>query len=276
MEQSAHPPGIFPETDSSRKRPLAYHELRDIIDLSLWAGQMLLQYGATSQRVEESVHRIGTGLGCDWLDILVSPNVITITASSGSEFRTKLRRVTSLGVDLGRVTALNDLSRRIISGELDRFQARTELEKIDQMHRSYNRWLVVVMVGLACAAFSRLFGGDWTIFGITFAASAVAMFLRQTLARHHFNPLLIVVVCAFAAGGLASSAGLLNLSNDPEIALAAAVLLLVPGVPLINAAQDLIRGHLITGIARGVTGVLISLAIALGLLLAISLTGVAL
>jgi uncharacterized membrane protein YjjP (DUF1212 family) len=275
MEQ-AHPPGIFPAHDTTHKRPLAYHELRDIIDLSLWAGQMLLQHGATSQRVEESVHRIGTGLGCDWLDILVSPNVITITASSGSEFRTKLRRVTSLGVDLGKVTALNDLSRQIIDGEIDRFQARTELEQIDQMPRSYNRWLVVVMVGLACAAFSRLFGGDWVIFGITFGASATAMFLRQTLSRLNFNPLLVVVACAFLAGCLASTAELFNLSNQPETALAAAVLLLVPGVPLINAAQDLIRGHLVTGIARGVTGLLISLAIALGLLLALSLTGVAL
>jgi uncharacterized membrane protein YjjP (DUF1212 family) len=275
MEQT-NPPGIFPATDTTHKRPLAYHELRDIIDLSLWAGQMLLQYGATSQRVEESVHRIGTGLGCDWLDILVSPNVITITASSGSEFRTKLRRVTSLGVDLGKVTALNDLSRRIISGELDRYQARTELEQIDKMPRSYNRWLVVVMVGLACAAFSRLFGGDWVIFGITFGASAVAMVLRQELSQHYFNPLLVVVACAFVAGCLASTAGLFNLSNQPETAMAAAVLLLVPGVPLINAAQDLIRGHLVTGITRGVTGLLISLAIALGLLLALSLTGVTL
>ena len=271
-----HPPGIFPEHDTTRKRPLTYHELRDIIDLSLWAGQMLLQYGATSQRVEESVHRIGTGLGCDWLDILVSPNAIAITASSGSEFRTKLRRVTSLGVDLGKVTAINSLSRHIISHEFDRFQTRTELEHIDQMPRSYNRWLVVLMVGLACAAFSRLFGGDWIIFGITFGASAGAMFLRQTLTRHNFNPLLVVVACAFAAGGLASTAGLLSLSDQPETAMAAAVLLLVPGVPLINAAQDLIRGHMVTGIARGFTGLLISLAIALGLLLALSLTGVTL
>ena len=260
----------------NHKRPLAYHELRDIIDLSLWAGQMLLHHGSTSQRVEESVHKIGTGLGCDWLDILVSPNVITITASSGAEFRTKLRRVSSLGVDLGKVTAVNDLSRLISNGELDRFQMRTELEHIDIMPRSYNRWLVVLMVGLACAAFSRLFGGDWIIFGITFGASAVAMLLRQELSHRYFNPLLVVVACAFVAGCLASTAGLFQLSDQPETALAAAVLLLVPGVPLINAAQDLIRGHLVTGIARGVTGLLISLAIALGLLLALSLTGVAL
>jgi uncharacterized membrane protein YjjP (DUF1212 family) len=274
--EPTHPPGIHPEHDVSHKRPLAYHELRDIIDLSLWAGQMLLQHGATSQRVEESVHKMGTGLGCDWLDILVSPNVITITASSGSEFRTKLRRVTSLGVDLGKVTAVNDLSYRINNGELDRFQVRTELEQINQMPHSYNRWLVIVMVGLACAAFSRLFGGDWIIFGITFGASAVAMFLRQELSHRYFNPLLVVVACAFTAGSLASTASLFQLSDQPETALAAAVLLLVPGVPLINAAQDLIRGHLVTGITRGVTGLLISLAIALGLLLALSLTGVTL
>ena len=179
-------------------------------------------------------------------------------------------------MDLGKVTAINSLSRRINNGELDRFQTRTKLRQIDQKPRSYNRWLVVLMVGLACAAFSRLFGGDWVIFGITFAASAVAMFLRQILTHHFFNLLLVVVVCAFVAGCLASTAGLLNLSDQPETALAAAVLLLVPGVPLINAAQDLIRGHLVTGIARGVTGLLISLAIALGLLFALSLTGVTL
>ena len=270
----SHPPGIYPASDTARKRPLTYHELRDIIDLSLWAGQMLLQHGATSQRVEESVHRIGTGLGCDWLDILVSPNVISITASSGSEFRTKLRRVTKLGVDLGKVTAVNSLSRQINSGQLDRFKTRLALEKIDRTPQSYNRWLVVFMVGLSCAAFSRLFGGDWIIFGITFGAAAVAMFLRQLLTRHHFNPLLVVVACAFVAGSLASSAGLFSIGNQPETALAAAVLLLVPGVPLINSAQDLIRGHMVTGMARGFTGLLISLAIALGLLLALSLTGV--
>lgn len=28
----------------------------------------------------------------------------------------------------------------------------------------YNRWLVVVMVGLACASFSYLQGGDWSAF----------------------------------------------------------------------------------------------------------------
>ena len=261
-------------TDTQSKPSLNYEELRDVIDLSLWAGQMLLQHGASSQRVEETIHHLGTGLGCDWMDILVSPNVLIVTTSSQQEFRTKLRRVVRLGVNFWVVTAVNDLSRRVTAGQLDRHQVRQALRRIDQEPAQYNRWLTVIMVGLACAAFSRLFGGGWPDFGITFLAAAVAMFIRQELTRHYFNPNIIVIIVAFVAGLIASTVALFQLSLTPNTALISAVLLLVPGVPLINAADDILKGHLLMGIARGVTGLIISLAIALGLLLAMRLMGV--
>lgn len=257
----------------SQKQPLQHQELTDIIDLCLWAGQLLLQHGANSFRTEESVHHIGTGLGCDWLDVIITPDALIITASSHNEFRTKARRVVRFAVDMSRITAVNDLSRRIASGKVDRFAARQELEALDQRPSAYNRWVIIFMVGLACAAFSRLFGGDWAVFGVVFVAAMSAMFVRQLLHHHHFNPLLVVIVCAFVAGLLASSAAIFNLSPQPQLAMSASVLLLVPGVPLINAAQDIIRGYIGNGIARGGTGMLISLAIALGLLAAILLTG---
>jgi uncharacterized membrane protein YjjP (DUF1212 family) len=256
------------------KSPLEREALRDVIDLSLWAGQLLLQHGAESARVEETVHRLGTGLGCDWMDILVSPNAIMVTTSSGDEFRTKIRRVVTIGVNMQIICEIDDLSRQASSGLTDRFQAREHLQHIDLLKPQYNRWLVVLMVGLACGAFSRLFGGDWGVFVVTFFSAGAAMFARQELNRHHFNPLVIVVLTAFVAGVFASSATVFQLSNHPQLALAASVLLLVPGVPLINSAEDLIKGHLVTGITRGVTGGLISLGIALGLTLAMRIMGV--
>ncbi|RME58095.1 MAG: threonine/serine exporter [Caldilineae bacterium] len=256
------------------KPPLSREALRDVIDLSLWAGQLLLQYGADAQRVEETVHRFGTALGCDWMDILVSPNGLFVSTISGEEFRTKIRRVVHLGVDMTKVSAINRLSRRVEAGELDRHQARTELERITKLAPHYPAWLVVVMVGLACAAFSRLFGGDWTVFGVTFGASAVAMALRQQLTRRFVHPLFMVILTALTAAGLVGGAARLGWQGDVQIALAASVLLLVPGVPLINAAEDLIQGHMVIGLARGVNGALIALSIALGLWLAIQLTGV--
>lgn len=256
--------------------PLEREELRDVIDLALWAGQLVMQYGAETQRVEEAVQRFGIGLGCDHVDVLVSPNVIIATTHSGPEFRTKMRRVARYTVDMSLIAAISHLSHQVWRGELNRFQVRAELERISHAQPHYNRWLIVLLVGLACGAFSRLFGGDWAAFLMTFVAAALAMFIRQELHRRHFNPLLITALTAFVAGSVASLAAVLALSATPRDALAASVLLLVPGVPLINSAEDLIRGHMVTGIVRGVTGALLAGAIALGLLLAMSLMGVSL
>jgi uncharacterized membrane protein YjjP (DUF1212 family) len=262
------------ESTLAPKPPLEYEALRDVIDLALWAGQLLLQHGAESARIEETVHRLGTGLGCDWMDILVSPNVIAVTTTSGKEFRTKIRRVVSIGVNMNVIHEVNTLSRRVNAGELDRVEVRRELERIDGLKSQYNRWFVVLVVGLACGAFSRFFGADWPVFAVTVVSASIAMLMRQELVRLHFNSLLVVVFTAFVAGVFASSATLLHWGAQPQLALASSVLLLVPGVPLINAAEDLIKGHLVTGIARGVTGGLISLGIAVGLTLAMYLLGV--
>jgi uncharacterized membrane protein YjjP (DUF1212 family) len=260
------------------KRPhkpvLAYEELRDVMILSLWAGQMLLQNGADTHRVEETVHRLGTALGADWMDIVVLPDSIIASTVNNNEFRTKVRRAPLRGVDMQIIAEVSKLSYLAMQGQLDRFELRKELRRIDELPRNYNRWLVVLTVGLACAAFSRLLEGDWPVFALSFLASSCAMFVRQELHHRHFNPLLIVAASSLVAGLIASNAEIFQLSPRASTAMAAAVLLLVPGVPLINAAEDLINGHLVAGVMRGIYGVLIALAIALGLVIAIWLTGV--
>ena len=98
--------------------------------------------------------------------------------------------------------------------------------------------------------------------------------MRQQLSRQHFNSLLVVIATALVAGSLAALFVRYGTGEGRQIALAASVILLVPGVPLINAAEDIIQGHILIGLARGVTGALISLCIALGLWLAMRLVGV--
>lgn len=256
------------------KPPLSREALRDSIDLCLWASQMLMQHGAETQLAEEIIHRLGTGLGCDWMDVFISTNAVTITASSGVEFRTKTRRIVNQPVNLGLITEVVAIVRRVQAGELSREQTRAALRLTADTPRSYNRWMVILAAGLACAAFSRLFGGDWLAFAITWIAASIAVFVRQELNKRHFNHLLVTITVAFSAGVLAGTGALLNISGTPQAALASAVLVLVPGVQLINSAEDLIKGYLITGVGRGVLGGLISLAIALGLLMAITLLGV--
>lgn len=261
-------------SQTQHKPEMEREELRDVISLSLWAGQMLLQNGADTQRVEETIHRLGTALGCDWLDIVILPDAIIASTINNSEFRTKVRRAPGRGVDMQKIADISDISFRAVNADIDRFTVRRELRRVDQLSRNYNRWVVVFGVGLACAAFSRLFGGDWAVFIMTFLASSTAMFVRQELHKHNFNTFFTVVTTAFVAGSVASLTSIFNLSPDPTIAVAASVLLLVPGVPLVNASEDLLNGHTLTGVLRGVVGLLLVLSIALGLILSFWITGV--
>ncbi|NJO06011.1 MAG: threonine/serine exporter family protein [Chloroflexaceae bacterium] len=214
------------------------------------------------------------GLGCDAVDTFISANAIIVTTTSGGEFRTKSRRILEGPVNMDIVARLSRLSHQVVRDDLNSEQVRAALTRIASSPPLYNRWLIVVMIGLACAALSRLFGGDWVVFGITWLSAGVAAFVRQELVRRHVHTLLMVSTTAFVAGLLASSAVWLQLSSQPEIALAASVLLLVPGVPLINMVLDFANKYTVVGLARGVTSALVALSIAVGLLIAMTIAGV--
>jgi uncharacterized membrane protein YjjP (DUF1212 family) len=271
------PRGSVPEapiTLVGPERDIDFEELTDIIDLALWTGKLLLEHGAPGPRVEQTVTLIGTSLGCDQLDILVSPNVIMATTTEGRQFRTKARRIAGLHVNLDRIVSIGEIARDVANGECNRIALRKRLAALEAIPHDYPRWLVVVAVGIACAAFSRLFGGDWPTFGIVFVAASVGMAVRQILAIRHYAPLLNVLATAFTASMIVAVAVRLFPTATPEHALAASVLMLVPGVPLINAFDELVKGYSLIAVSRGVQGLLTSLAIALGLLLAMRLLGV--
>lgn len=255
--------------------PLSPILLRETIDLCLWAGQLLLQSGADSDRVESTVHYIGTGLGCNWLDVFVSASALAITVNNGTEFRTKIRRVVRVGtVNLNTISAINDLSYQVHRGELAHDGVRQALQKIDKAPRHYNLWLTAMLVGLGCGAFSKLFGGDWWVFAATSLAAMLATLVRQQLTHRYFNPLLIIVVTAFVGAGTVAIIQRLLPNIDFRIAFAASVVGLVPGVQLINALEDLLTGHSNMGVARGLNGFMISFNIAIGITIAIRLFGI--
>jgi uncharacterized membrane protein YjjP (DUF1212 family) len=266
--------GFFMSMEEYKKSKFDALVLADIVDLMLWTGQLLMRFGADSQRIERTVVRMGNGMGVDAIDIFISHNSLMITTTSEEGFRTKIRSVKKHAVNMTIISAISRLSWRVLNEHLDRKKVRTELERINSIHSHYPRWVVVGMVGLACAAFSKLFHGDWVVFGITFLAASFGMFVRQELAKRDYNMFLIVAIVSFCASLIAGTAAYFNLSPDPTIALAASVLLLVPGVPMINSIKDMVDNYTMVGLTRAIIGALISLNIAVGLILAMSLLGI--
>ncbi|GLT18214.1 hypothetical protein GCM10007938_19920 [Vibrio zhanjiangensis] len=235
-------------------------------------GQMLLAHGAESTLVGDITRRIGLAAGMDEVEVSLSASSLVVTTVFQEHCITTARRSPDRGINMRVITDIQRICIMLERGIIDLDIAQHKLDKISP--ERYNRWLVLAMIGLSCAAFSRLAGGDWTVFMMTFVASSAGMFVRQEIGLRHFNPLMNFTVTAFVTTVISAQAVIYQMGNLPFVVMASSVLMLVPGFPLINAVADMLKGYINMGIARFVMASLLTLATCLGIIAAMSLVGI--
>ncbi|EGR1133075.1 threonine/serine exporter ThrE family protein [Vibrio cholerae] len=245
---------------------------RAVSRLIAQAGQMLLAHGAESTLVGDIMRRMGLASGMSEVEVSLSASSLVVTTVYKEHCITTARRSPDRGINMRVVTQIQRICIMMEKGILDHSLAQRKLNYISP--ERYNRWLVVVMIGLSCAAFSRLAGGDWMVFLITLIASSVGMIVRQEIGHRQFNPLINFAATAFVTSVISAQAVIYQLGNKPTIVMASSVLMLVPGFPLINAVADMLKGYINMGIARFVMASLLTLATALGIVAAMSITGI--
>ena len=225
---------------------------RAITRLCIQCGLFLLQHGAESALVEELSTRLGLALGMDSVESAISSNAIVLTTIKDGECLTSTRKNTDRGINMHVVTEVQHI---VIMAEhklLDYKDVEKRFAQIKPLR--YPRWLLVFMV--------------------TFCASTVAMYIRQVLTHRSMHPQINFCLTAFVATTI--SGLMLRLpafASTPTIAMAASVLLLVPGFPLINAVADMFKGHINTGLARWAIASLLTLATCIGVVMAMTMWG---
>ncbi|PUZ98784.1 hypothetical protein DC364_04420 [Vibrio vulnificus] len=245
---------------------------RAISRLVAQAGQMLLAHGAESTLVGDIMRRIGIASGVSEVEVALSANALVVTTVMDGHCITTTRSCVDRGINMKAVTEIQRICIMMEKGVLDPMMAQRKLNNISP--ERYARWLVVFMIGISCASFARLAGGDWAVFAMTFLASACGMIVRQEIGHRHFNPLLNFAATAFVTTLISAQAVILEIGNLPTVVMASSVLMLVPGFPLINSVADMLKGHINMGIARFVMASLLTLATSLGIVAAMSVTGI--
>ncbi|WP_375772725.1 threonine/serine exporter family protein [Archangium gephyra] len=252
--------------------PLDSQGLGEVLGVALRAGQVMVESGANAARVEEAIIRFGNALGAERMDVFVTPSGIVVSAIAHEQHRTRVVRVEKTGIDLNRVAAILELAERANDGALSREQLRTELERIASQPRLYGQLITIFSVGAACAAFAFLFGGNALEVLVAGAAAGLGQALRGVLVRLHFGRLAMTFLVSVLASTLALVGSRLLGVSAPGLAMAASVLLLVPGVLMVSSIVDLFRGNILSGIVRSTSAVLIIGTIAGGLFVVLLLS----
>lgn len=221
----------------------------------------MLESDANTLRVEQTIHHLGTALGAEWLEIYVTPGAIIATDVSYGEHRTRVQLATKHSIDLSRMAAIVEMTRRTLAGELGYAEVRDRLEHIAKRPRFYNRWLTALAVAFGCASFAALFGGgpyEVMIAGIAFG---LAQLLRSVLLHTGISLLLVTVLVAITASGIALFLVSLFAFAAPELAILASCCCLFLVHFLVSSVAELFCGDILAGMARGASAVLILTAI---------------
>jgi len=249
-------------------------KVKEVEEMLLDVGTLLMSNGASTGRVRTTVNRIADALGYD-VELLITSRslMLTVTEENGSDYTSSVRRTPPHGVNFRLVSGISRMSWRIIEDKLNVEQINEEISRLTSLPH-YPRLVVLSLVALAGTSFCRLFGGEGWELVVTFVASFFGLFIRQEAIKKRFNPYLAIVFASFTASMIAGLSVNLGLGDTPEHALATSVLFLIPGVPLINSLTDLIDGNTLNGIVRGVNCFIIAFAIALGLMFAMQIYGI--
>jgi uncharacterized membrane protein YjjP (DUF1212 family) len=256
--------------------PMTPEPVEDVAHSLLQFGRILLQNGADTGRVQRALRRFAAALGYD-ARLLISYEGIVLTIVSGERFTTKIgSRIPAMNVGMSQAAAAFHILHAVEAGRLTLAQAGAALDKLEHAPPEYHRFLVAAGIGLTAASLSRLFGGDWAAFFTCWVAAGLGTLARQEAGKRGFSPVLVSFIAAVISGFLGGIGARLLGSETAVLCLVAPGMVIVPGVPLINGVQDMIRNHASLGVARIGFAFFVIAAIGLGLEIASHLSGVVL
>lgn len=225
-------------------------EKENAFELVVAAGEIQLQSGAEISRVEETMNHMAEALQLDSLETFIIANGIFATAE-GSEYmqRAGLKHISTGNMDLGKIEAVNTLSRHLEEGKLTREEAWEQLEEIKN-RKDYSPVTQIVAYALGSGAFCYALGGSGmdalcaalvgTFLGIFFVF--FRFFHTSKAIRTIFGSMLVTLLttCFFKIG----------LGDSVNRIIIGVLIPMIPGVAFTCAIRDLVENDYLSGLIR--------------------------
>lgn len=234
-------------------------------DLLLQIASLLMTSGANTNRVLLILNKFSKLIKTD-AELFIDHKVFILSTKDSKEqpLLTQVKRLPKHTVNFDTISGLSRISYIAEKEEWTFDKIKDEVQNLTKV-KVYSQWFKLLSVSLGGAGLCYIFDGDMISMLVTFVATFFGFFTKQYFDRHNFNPYLSAFFGALIAALLAASFYLVLPDFNPNIAVATAVLFIVPGVPLVNSFTDVMDGYYISGFVRFIHGLLYVFAIAFAL-----------
>ncbi len=277
--------------------------LADVLGL---AGMLILENGGDTHRAEETAERICDAADRPCSDVLALPTGIMITlapyktdcargdtdvnerASAGDSASelvkprsdgdgretyapvTIIRRVKKRTINLSKIERVNRAARSFVDGKITLAETYQKLKEIDATPKS-NRFITALFSGTAAGLYSMLFGGHWFEFIISFVCGLIVQLISSAFKRSSIYHFAISLIGGAVIASIAVTAVSLAGFGNINLIIIGSIMTLLPGLAMTNAIRDAMTGDLVSGVARLADVMLISLSLAGGVGIVLSM-----
>ena len=257
---------------------------RRALELVTRIGEVLLKNGGEIFRVQQTMQLVAKAYGIPGFQVYVLANGLfvsmqeegrTITLPvretaaplqeqpgrehlANQTLASQVRYVPLSSVHLGRVAAVNNLSREIVAQKYTVEEASRKIEQIDKLPFTSNA-VQTLMSGLGAGAFCILFGGSLLDSAAAFLSGLVLWIFVLFLTARGANKIMVNIL----ASALVTAMGVLffhlfSFGDSMDMIVIGSIVPLLPGVPLTNSIRDYLNGDYLSGTIRMIDAVLVA------------------
>jgi uncharacterized membrane protein YjjP (DUF1212 family) len=218
--------------------------------------QLLVELGRALQQVGLPSHRIEHGL----IKIAEKFNVAVEVLSFGTgqiiSFHrpegpwTFVLRTQPATADLDRLSQLTVIADRLLQGSITPLAARARVGRVMQPTGRPGRIAIVVAYVCSAAAFSVFFRGGWRELVVATCVGLAVGLIAIVMRRFKQPGRLFELAAAMAAAIIAGTADDFLGEYGGWIPLAAGLIILLPGMSLVDSLEELASGQLLSGAGR--------------------------
>lgn len=237
---------------------------KEILTLAVEIGNSMLRNGAEIYRVQDSITHILKSYEVEEFDVYVLSNGIFASANENKEDACSLVRYVPLGsVNLGKVAALNQLTRDICTHDCSLIDAWDRLDECNNLE-GYPIWLQILSCGLGSGCFCYLFGERILDSFFATIIGCIVLILQLQIRYQKMSKFISNIILSLVVTILSMILCCFNLNVMQDKIIIGALMPLVPGIAFTTSIRDFYNSDYLSGIIHLIDAILTAICIAVG------------
>jgi len=229
-------------------------------------GRAFLTYGIPAHRFEEGMARICRKLGLEG-QFFALPTAFFASLEKDGQRWTFFERLNAADLDLEKLTRLQDLTDDLLAGRLAADRAAAAVRGLVSAPPRWGVALTVACFGLGSVPAACFFGGGWRELALTGALGLLVGTCAWLLGRSRGSARLLHPVAGLLVGFLAVLTASRFSHVSPQIVTISGLIILLPGLRLVVAMNELATGNVVAGTSRLMDTAMTFLALGFGVAL---------